>query len=247
MQDDYETLMGYNVYRSNEKDGNYSRINNVVIPSTQNTFVDNSCEPGETYWYTFTVVLSDFSESSPAGKVSAVALDTIAPTIYHTPINQGYANNNLTISCIASDNISVAGATLYYRTTGETTWKSLPMVKSNDKYSATIFGSEVTLSGIEYYIVVTDGFNEISRGSEESPFSVVIKDPSLLNNIGDVDGDGLITTKDALMIIRAINDELILTDDQFHRADLNSDGVLSTFEALRILQYINGNVTTLEM
>ena len=62
-----------------------------------------------------------------------------------------------------------------------------------------------------------------------------------------MDGDGVITTKDALMIIQAVNGDLIMTDDQFKRADLNKDGILSSMEALRILQYINGNVLTLVM
>lgn len=247
VQDDYDTLMGYNIYRSEEKDGNYARINPSIIPAGENTFLDDSCEPGHTYWYTFTVVLSDFSESAPAGKVSATAVDTISPTIYHTPVNQGYEGNNLAINCSVSDNIAVTGVTLYYRTVGEVNWKSLSMTKANDRYSATIFGSEVTSAGIEYYISATDGRNVVTRGSAESPFSVIIKDPSLLNNLGDVDGDGTITTKDALMIIRTIGGELILTDDQFQRADLNKDSKLSTCEALRILQYVNGNVTTVDM
>jgi subtilisin family serine protease len=247
VQDDYDTLMGYNIYRSESKDGNFVRLNSSVIPAGENTFLDDSCEPGKTYWYTFTVVLSDFSESAPAGKVSATPVDTISPTIYHTPVNQGYANNNLVISCTASDNIAVSSATLYYRTAGEENWKSLPMSKVNDRFSATIYGSEVTLAGLEYYISVTDGRNVVTRGSADSPYVVLVKDASLLDNLGDVDGDGSITTKDALMIIRAINDELILTDDQFHRADLNKDGELSSFEALRILQYVNGKVTTVKM
>ena len=246
-QDDFDTLMGYNIYRSESNDGNYVRINSSVIPAGENTFLDDSCEPGKEYWYTFTIVLSDFSESAPAGKVSATPIDTISPTIYHNPVNQGYANNNLVISCTASDNIAVQSATLYYRTVGDAEWKSLSMSKANDRFSATIFGSEVTMAGIEYYISVTDGRNVVTRGSADNPYTVTIKDPSLLDNLGDVDGDGAITTKDALMIVRAINDELILTDDQFHRADLNKDGVLSTFEALRILQYVNGKVNTLEM
>ena len=121
------------------------------------------------------------------------------------------------------------------------------MLKQNDKYSATIFGSELSLEGLEYYIVASDGVNTIKKGSEETPYSVIIKDSTALMNIGDVDGDGLITTKDALMIIQANNGDLLLTDDQFKRADLNNDGVLSSVEALRILQYINGNVSTLSM
>ena len=62
-----------------------------------------------------------------------------------------------------------------------------------------------------------------------------------------MDGNGVVDTKDALMLMQCINGDLLLSDDEFKRADLNKDGVLSSVEALRILQYINGKVTTLEM
>lgn len=246
-QDDYDTLMGYNIYRADSKDGNYVRINPSVLLSSDSSFIDDNAEPGKTYWYTFTVVLSDFSESAPAGKVYCTAIDTIVPTIYHTPVNQGYAENNLVISCTASDNMAIASVTLYYRTVGSDTWKSLAMSKVNDKYSATVFGSELTLDGIEYYIVASDGVNTVSKGTADAPYTVVIKDASSISRIGDVDGSGSVTTKDALMLMQCLNGDLILSDDEFKRADLNGDGTLSSAEALRILQYVNGKVTTLEM
>ena len=246
-QDDYDTLLGYNIYRSEEKDGNYVKLNSAILLPTESTFLDENAEPGKTYWYTYTVVLTDFTESNPAGKVVAMAKDTMAPNMYHTPVNQGYLNNNLVISCTASDNVAVTSVVLYYRTVGATEWKTITMLKQNDKYSATIFGSELTLEGLEYYIVANDTFNSISKGSAETPYTVVIKDASAISRKGDVDGDGVVTTKDALMIMQCINGDLIMSDDEFKRADLNSDGVLSSMEALRILQYINGNVTTLEM
>ncbi|MBQ0010492.1 MAG: S8 family serine peptidase [Ruminococcus sp.] len=247
VQDDYDTLMGYNVYRSDSKDGNFVRINPSVIPAGENTYLDTDAEPGKLYWYTFTVVLSDFTESKPAGKVSCRSADTINPTVYHTPVNQGYAQNNLVISCTARDNIAIDNVKLYYRTSGETAWKTLTMAKQNDKFSATVFGSDVTLAGLEYYIVVSDGRNEVNKGTAEAPYSVVVKDASALSTCGDVDGDGVVTTKDALMLIEAINGDLLLSDDQFKRADLNKDQTLSSAEALRILQYINGKITVLEM
>lgn len=246
-QDDYDTLMGYNIYRADSKDGNYVKINPSVLLPTDSSFVDDNAEPGKTYWYTFTVVLSDFSESAPTGKVYCTAVDTLEPTIYHTPVNQGYAENNLVISCTASDNMAIASVTLYYRTVGSDTWKSLVMSKVNDKYSATIFGSELTLDGIEYYIVATDGVNTVSKGTADESYTVVIKDASSISRIGDVDGSGSVTTKDALMLMTCLNGDLILSDDEFKRADLNGDGQLSSAEALRILQYVNGKVTTLEM
>lgn len=246
-QDDYDTLMGYNIYRADSKDGNYVKINPSVLLPTDSSFVDDNAEPGKTYWYTFTVVLSDFSESAPAGKVYCTAVDTLEPTIYHTPVNQGYAENNLVISCTASDNMQIASVTLYYRTVGSDTWKSLTMSKVNDKYSATIFGSELSLAGLEYYVVASDGVNTVSKGTAETPYNVVIKDASSISRIGDVDGNGQVTTKDALMLMQCLNGDLILTDDAFKRADLNGDGQLSSAEALRILQYVNGKVSTLEM
>lgn len=247
VQDDYDTLLGYNIYRSESKDGNYVKLNPAILLSTDSTFLDENAEPGKTYWYTYTVVLTDFSESNPAGKVTATAFDTMAPSIYHTPVNQGYKNNNLVISATASDNVAISSVTLYYRTVGSDTWKSLIMSKVNDKYSATIFGSELSLDGIEYYIVASDGINTVSKGTADAPYTVVIKDASSISRIGDVDGDGVVATKDALMLMRCLEGTLILSDDEFKRADLNADGKLSAAEALRILQYVNGKVNTLEM
>lgn len=246
-QDDYDTLLGYNIYRSEKKDGNYVKLNPAILLPDELTFLDENAEPGKTYWYTYTVVLTDFTESNPAGRVQATAKDTMAPTLYHTPVNQGYKDNNLVISCTASDNVAIASVTLYYRTTGSEAWKSLIMSKVNDKYNATIFGSELTLDGIEYYIKATDGVNTVYKGSAETPYTVVIKDASAISRIGDVDGNGQITTKDALMLMQCLNGDLILSDDEFKRADLNGDGQLSSAEALRILQYVNGKITTLEM
>ena len=246
-QDDYDTLMGYNIYRADSKDGNYVKINPSVLLPADESFIDDNAEPGKTYWYTFTVVLSDFSESAPAGKVYCTAKDTLNPTIYHTPVNQGYTANNLVISCTASDNVKIEYVNLYYRTVGTDTWKTLSMSKVNDKYNATIYGSDLSLDGLEYYIVASDGVNTISKGSADAPYTVVIKDASALSRIGDVDGNGAVTTKDALMLMQCLNGDLLLSDDEFKRADLNGDGELSSAEALRILQYINGKVSTLEM
>ena len=246
-QDDYATLMGYNLYRCDTKNGNYVRINPSVLLASEESFLDTNAEPGKTYWYTFTVVLSDFSETAPAGRVSATALDTLAPSLYHTPVNQGYLGNNLVISCTASDNVSVSAVTLFFRAKGTTEWTARTMSRVNDKYSATVFGSELTADGLEYYILASDGRNNVAKGSEEAPYQVVVKDASLISRLGDVDGDGIISAKDALMILQHIGGEVLLTDDQFRRADLNSDGELSAVEALRILQFINGKVTSLAM
>lgn len=246
-QDDYNTLMGYNIYRADTKDGKYVRLNPAVLLDSDDKYIDTDAEPGKNYWYTFTVVLSDFSESAPAGRISCTALDTQSPTLRHTPVNQGYLNNNLVISCTATDNVGIDTVTLYYRTKGATDWKSTKMLKAGDRYSATIFGSELDSAGLEYYIAATDGRNEVFKGSADTPYSVVIKDSALLSRLGDVDGDGRIDIKDALMMMQHKNGSIILTEDQFVRADFDGDGEISAVEVMRLLQYINGKVSSLEM
>ena len=246
VQDDYDTLAGYNVYRSDKEDGLYRRLNNTVIPVGEEHFFDDTVLPGKLYYYNFTVVLSDMSETPPSGKITAMSMDTMAPNLYHTPVHTAYLGSNLVISATATDNLALRSVTLFYRTVGAEGWTQLGMDPFNDKYSAVIPADKLTLDGLEYYIEAFDGVNTTRRGSPEAPYVVTIRtilDPS---NKGDVDGDGAITNKDALMIVQAINDLLNLTEEQFLRADLNGDGELSSAEALRILKYVNGKVTTLE-
>lgn len=245
-QDDYSTLMGYNIYRSEEKDGNYVKINPYLIPSNENTFIDKEAMPGKTYWYSFTVVLSDFSESPSSGRTAVTTLDTLPPNIYHTPVNQAYLGSNLIIKCSATDNVSVTEAKLYYRTKGTSDYKFVLMSKNNDSYIGKINGSELSLEGLEYYIEVFDGTNKVNKGSSEVPYEVVVKEDAALMLKGDVDGDGIISTKDALMIMKHIEGKLILKDDEFKRADLNDDKKLNASEALKILQYINGKIPSLK-
>lgn len=78
MQDDFNTLMGYNVYRSDSEDGYYQRINDIVIPADTKEFFDDTVEPGVVYYYNFTVVKTDLSESTPSGKITIQAQDTSA-------------------------------------------------------------------------------------------------------------------------------------------------------------------------
>ena len=64
------------------------------------------------------------------------------------------------------------------------------------------------------------------------------------NAKGDVDGDNVITLKDALMLLRAITGLEKLSEDQLLRADLNSDEKLTIDEALKVLQYVNGTISS---
>ena len=250
-QDDYDTVMGYNVYRSETKDGEYARINTSVIrpeDAEQNaTYLDTTVEPGKTYYYSYTAVMTDFSESHASGRTACTALDTINPIISHTPVNQGYLGSNLNINCVIRDNVGIAYAKLYYRVKGSEAYKYVDMVSANDKYSGVIPAAELSTAGMEYYIETNDGVNTITLGTKESPYQVIIKESSAVSYLGDVDGNGVIEAVDAMLVLQHINGKRVLVNDEFRRADLNGNGTLESFEALAILQYVNGNRTNLEV
>lgn len=245
VQDDFETLAGYNVYRSDKEDGYYTRLNDYVLAADENTFFDDTVEPGKVYYYNFTVVKTDLSESTPSGKIVIMSKDTMAPDIYHSPVRTAYTGSNLIISATITDNLSVASATLYYRQIGTTEWKSTLMTAHNSRYSGIIPADALTLDGVEYYIDAFDGISHTLKGDAKNAYVVTVKLAVDGSSLGDVDGDGTITTKDALMLLQAANDQLNLTEEQFLRADINGDKELSAAEALRILQYVSGKVTTI--
>ena len=153
-QDDYDTVMGYNVYRSETKDGEYARINTSVIrpeDAEQNaTYLDTTVEPGKTYYYSYTAVMTDFSESHASGRTACTALDTINPIISHTPVNQGYLGSNLNINCVIRDNVGIAYAKLYYRVKGSEAYKCVDMVNNDEKYVGVIPAAELSTEVCRY-------------------------------------------------------------------------------------------------
>lgn len=244
-QDDFDTLMGYNVYRSDSEDGFYQRLNDQVIPADTKAFFDDTVEPGVVYYYNFTVVKTDLSESVPSGKITIQALDTMAPNIYHTPVYTAKTGSNLVVTATVTDNLSISSVKLLYRITGENTWHTAMMNGLNSKFTAIIPAMYVTTKGLDYYIEATDGISTTRRGSASAPYHITITASQEVGSLGDVDGDGSISVLDALLLLQHINDLVNLTEAQFERADLNADDRLTASEALRILQYVNGTIGSL--
>ena len=256
-QDDYSTLAGYNVYRAETETGTAIKLNtSVILPDedsniagkTTGSYTDTQVTPGKRYYYSFTVVPTDVGaqESQPSGRVSVVAKDTLAPSIIHNPVISATTSSKVGISATVTDNVQVTQVTLFYRTTGTESWSSMEMTPNNSKYSAYLSADAVTTAGLEYYIVATDGNSSAYAGGRDAsnPYSITIQQGVESNAKGDVDGDSVITLKDALMLLRAIVGLQPLTDEQFLRADLNSDGTLDITEALKVLQYVNGTISS---
>jgi len=246
-QDDFDTLAGYNLYRADEdEDAYYQKLNGSIIPVGSEEFFDDTVEPGKVYYYKFTVVKTDLSESEPSGKIMIMSKDTMSPIMYHTPVYQAYEGSNVVISATVTDNLTLQSVKLHYQV-GDGTWQQVAMNNMNDKYSAVISGDKVTLEGLKYYITASDGVTQAQKGSESEPYVITVQaDPGEMA-LGDVNGDGRITILDALMLLRAINNKVVLDAEQFACADLNADGKLTSAEALVILKYANGELGSVQM
>lgn len=246
-QDDFDTLAGYNVYRCDREDGQYAKLNTSVIPADVKTFTDTNVTPGQMYYYNFTVVKTDLSESDTSGKISVRAKDTMAPNIYHDGVYSAFTGGKLIISATANDNLQIDKVELFYRVTGTESWKVVTMTAVNDRYSAVIPSSDVTTDGLEYYIRAFDGVNYAYKGTAEQPYAITVSEAVDRSALGDVNGDGQINVLDALMVLQAINDRLNLDAEQFARADLNGNKTLEAVEVLTILQYANGIIGSLTL
>lgn len=246
-QDDFDTLAGYNVYRCDREDGQYAKLNTSVIPADVKTFTDTNVTPGQMYYYNFTVVKTDLSESDTSGKISVRAKDTMAPNIYHDGVYSAFTGSKLIISATANDNLQIDKVELFYRVTGTESWKVVTMTAVNDRYSAVIPSSDVTTDGLEYYIRAFDGVNYAYKGTAEQPYVIAVSEAVDRSALGDVNGDGQINVLDALMVLQAINDRLNLDAGQFARADLNGNKTLEAVEVLTILQYANGIIGSLTL
>lgn len=246
-QDDFDTLAGYNVYRCDREDGQYAKLNTSVIPADVKTFTDTNVTPGQMYYYNFTVVKTDLSESDTSGKISVRAKDTMAPNIYHDGVYSAFTGSKLIISATANDNLQIDKVELFYRVTGTESWRAVTMTAVNDRYSAVIPSSDVTTDGLEYYIRAFDGVNYAYKGTAEQPYAIAVSKAVDRSALGDVNGDGQINVLDALMVLQAINDRLNLDAEQFARADLNGNKTLEAVEVLTILQYANGIIGSLTL
>ena len=147
-QTDFDLLAGFNLYRATSSNGTYQRVNTAILPPDVRAFRDSNVAPGQPYYYKFTVVKSDMSESDFSNIAQATPLDTIPPVLTHTPVASAPTGLPLTLTANATDNVAVKSVTLYYRNTGTQTYSSISMANvSSTRYAGTMAFSKSRMSG----------------------------------------------------------------------------------------------------
>jgi len=199
MQDEFtpELMAGYNMYRASAVDGTYSRINDTVI--TEPFYEDFGAAPGVVYYYKFTVVQTDFTESDFSNIAAGAAFDTILPVLLHNNFSTMKAGQDNAIVAYATDNIGIQSIVFAYRLSGATDYTVVDMIRdgTTSKYTYLLKSSLITTASFEYYIMATDGLSSAYSGTPASPHTVTVLDlptiTTITPNRGPVAGGTTVT------------------------------------------------------
>jgi hypothetical protein len=183
-QTDYDTLAGYNLYRAESADGPFTKLNPTLIPGTIREYTDKDVEAGKDYYYYFTVVGTDMSESDPSNTAAGTPLDNIKPVLEHTRVTRGKYGEALSFSAAATDNVGVEYVKVFYRAQGEESWSTLNLsAGENGRYFGVIPAGEVSREGMEYYIEASDGTSVARDGSAQQPIRIAIDSTAVIYSV----------------------------------------------------------------
>lgn len=216
-QDEYDTMAGFNIYRSETgEEGSFKKINSSILLSEEKEYEDKKVEAGKKYYYYFTVVDTAMSESRPSNITSNTAVDDKPPVIKHTPLNSIINGVGATITATVKDNIGVQGVTLFYRMEGEENYKSVTMNNTTGiNYTAHIDAEDMNVGNLQYYIEATDGTNYAYSGSIGEPNIVPVESKAYISAVRAESG---IVGKSMTGTVKGINfnenDKVVIDDKE---------------------------------
>ena len=216
-QDEYDTMAGFNIYRSETgEEGSFKKINSSILSSEEKEYEDKKVEAGKKYYYYFTVVDTAMSESRPSNITTNASVDDKPPVIRHTPLKSIINGVGATITATVKDNIGVQGVTLFYRMEGEENYKSVAMNNTTGiNYTAHIDAEDMNVGNLQYYIEATDGTNYAYSGSIGEPNIVPVESKAYISAVRAESG---IVGKSMTGTVKGINfnenDKVVIDDKE---------------------------------
>lgn len=232
-QDEYDTMAGYNIYRSETgEEGSFKKINSSILSSEEKEYEDKKVEAGKKYYYYFTVVDTAMSESRPSNITSSTAVDDKPPVIKHTALKSITNGVGATITATVKDNIGVEGVTLFYRMEGEDNFKSVPMNNTTGNYyNAHINAEDITVGNLQYYIEATDGINYAYNGSATEPNVIPVESKAFVSSVKADNGE---VGKSMTGIVKGVNfnesDRVVIDDKEVDTEYVSAKELKFTFK-----------------
>lgn len=232
-QDEYDTMAGFNIYRSETgEEGSFKKINSSILSSEEKEYEDKKVEAGKKYYYYFTVVDTAMFESRPSNITSNTAVDDKPPVIKHTALKSITNGVGATITATVKDNIGVEGVTLFYRMEGEDNFKSVPMNNTTGNYyNAHINAEDITVGNLQYYIEATDGINYAYNGSATEPNVIPVESKAFVSSVKADNGE---VGKSMTGIVKGVNfnesDRVVIDDKEVDTEYVSAKELKFTFK-----------------
>lgn len=232
-QDEYDTMAGFNIYRSETgEEGSFKKINSSILSSEEKEYEDKKVEAGKKYYYYFTVVDTAMSESRPSNITFNTAVDDKPPVIKHTALKSITNGVGATITATVKDNIGVEGVTLFYRMEGEDNFKSVPMNNTTGNYyNAHINAEDITVGNLQYYIEATDGINYAYNGSATEPNVIPVESKAFVSSVKADNGE---VGKSMTGIVKGVNfnesDRVVIDDKEVDTEYVSAKELKFTFK-----------------
>lgn len=232
-QDEYDTMAGFNIYRSETgEEGSFKKINSSILSSEEKEYEDKKVEAGKKYYYYFTVVDTAMSESRPSNITFNTAVDDKPPVIKHTALKSITNGVGATITATVKDNIGVEGVTLFYRMEGEDNFKSVPMNNTTGNYyNAHINAEDITVGNLQYYIEATDGINYAYNGSATEPNVTPVESKAFVSSVKADNGE---VGKSMTGIVKGVNfnesDRVVIDDKEVDTEYVSAKELKFTFK-----------------
>lgn len=103
--------------------------------------------------------------------------DHVHPVINHTPPQTWRVGEAMPLTAFVTDDVVVTSVELRYRIAGEANYSMIEMsLSGNNSWMVIIPGDVVTAEGLEYFILASDGINEVTYPIGGASDPVVVKD-----------------------------------------------------------------------
>ena len=91
-----------------------------------------------------------------------------------------------------------------------------------------------------YLVTYTYGFDNANYGLKT--LTTTFGEATVI--FGDVNGDGVVNIKDAILTYACVNRKTTFTEDQLRAADVNGDGIVNIKDAILVYAYVNRKIST---
>lgn len=158
LRDDDKDIVGYTVFRSNENNDDYQRINRE--PITEKTFKDPINPSAQSYFYYIVSIDASGNESPKSDKANLYIFEEEKPMIAANNLKATYDIRDSSINISWSNEAKNVNGYLVYRKSGEEPFKPISEV-----ISAANFADKEVEYGIEYQYLVRTLFKESTTTS----------------------------------------------------------------------------------